>query len=46
MPRTPSKPEASGALVEPTTLGRAMGEVAFYRERGLLGALLAAIAVE
>ncbi|MCB9694329.1 MAG: helix-turn-helix domain-containing protein [Alphaproteobacteria bacterium] len=32
MPRTPSKPEASGALVEPTTLGRAMGEVAFYRE--------------
>lgn len=32
MPRTPSKPEASGTLVEPTPLARAVGEVAFYRE--------------
>jgi len=32
MPRTPSKPEASGTVVEPTPLARAVGEVAFYRE--------------
>lgn len=32
MPRTPSPTEAAEAVVEPTPLGRAMGEVAFYRE--------------
>lgn len=32
MPRTPSRTKAAEAMVEPTTVGRAMGEVAFYRQ--------------
>ncbi len=32
MPRTSSKSDTSGTLVEPSPLARAVGEVAFYRE--------------
>lgn len=32
MPRSPSQPDPTEPVVEPTPLGRAMGEVAFYRE--------------